>query len=854
MTEGHQFLLKELGVKPRIGWHIDPFGHSSTQASFFAQMGFDAFIINRLDYEDKEKRLADKTMQFIWQGSNSRSSTDDIFSHALLEHYSAPHGFCFDVSCDDPVLTPANVAERARAFQLYALDHGSHYQTKHILVTMGDDFQYEKASKNFANMDILIDYFNEHPELGMDVFYSTPSLYIDKVHRDSANITWTTKTDDFFPYADGPHSYWTGYFTSRPALKKYVRDSSNLLTAVEQLAATVTQFSANMSRESLMDSLSPAQQAISVLQHHDGVSGTEKQHVANDYAERLAVGNDKAEEVFHATLAHLVTGESGSQFNSCPLLNESRCEAVSVLMEEKIVAVTVYNPSSQNRFGIARIPIPRKDVAVLNSKFEYIYSEVYSTHDADPTPLSASALAYTLVFEYDTVDSLGFDTFFIQPAPADVKHQAVLLSVDDADRSRDQTIKSAGASLTFAAGNGLLKAATSSAGGSVKLSHNLFVFQSNKGDNIDGQASGAYIFRPETNSTAVPASVISLKIIRGRIFSQAIQHFTFTSQVMHTVSWRVYNKSKMAEAFEMEYTIRSPKIFDDQGAELISRFSSNLKTRGEFFTDANGLEMQRRIRNQRPSWKTTVTEPVASNYYPINSAIYIQDDQHRLSVLVDRAQGGSSLLDGSVEVMLHRRMVHDDGRGVGEPLNEPGEDGTGLIVRGTHVVVFSDRQRSGDWQRQLEHAVHHAPILSFAEASERWVSKALLNHSPVQVELPANVKLLTLKPMSDGSTLIRLQHIYGIDESSTYSKAVQVDLTSLFKDLSVQLVEELNLSANQRISSVQKLQWNYHNGHETVDQQEEKGLRISLNPLEIRTFRVVLKRSAGHPHLRAGKQ
>lgn len=37
------------------------------------------------------------------------------------------------------------------------------------------------------------------------------------------------KHDDFFPYADGPHQFWTGYFTSRPALKRYERLSNNFL-------------------------------------------------------------------------------------------------------------------------------------------------------------------------------------------------------------------------------------------------------------------------------------------------------------------------------------------------------------------------------------------------------------------------------------------------------------------------------------------------------------------------------------------------------------------------------------------------------------------------------------------------
>lgn len=30
--------------------------------------------------------------------------------------------------------------------------------------------------------------------------------------------------------------------------------------------------------------------ALAVAQHHDAVTGTEKQHVANDYAKRLAIG------------------------------------------------------------------------------------------------------------------------------------------------------------------------------------------------------------------------------------------------------------------------------------------------------------------------------------------------------------------------------------------------------------------------------------------------------------------------------------------------------------------------------------------------------------------------------------
>ena len=63
----HNFILQNFGVKPRIGWQIDPFGHSNTNARFFAEMGFDAWFFSRIDYQDKNKRMNDLEMEWVWR-------------------------------------------------------------------------------------------------------------------------------------------------------------------------------------------------------------------------------------------------------------------------------------------------------------------------------------------------------------------------------------------------------------------------------------------------------------------------------------------------------------------------------------------------------------------------------------------------------------------------------------------------------------------------------------------------------------------------------------------------------------------------------------------------------------------
>lgn len=127
------------------------------------------------------------------------------------------------------------------------------------------------------------------------------------------------------------------------------------------------------------------------------------------------------------------------------------------------------------------------------------------------------------------------------------------------------------------------------------------------------------------------------------------------------------------------------------GKEIISRFTiDDFNSDGVFYTDSNGRELIKRQRNKRYDYEYNSTlEPIASNYYPVTSKIVIKDENQQLQVAVlnDRSQGGSSLKDGEVELMVHRRLLKDDAKGVDEALNET-EFNQGVVARGQHYLIL----------------------------------------------------------------------------------------------------------------------------------------------------------------------
>ncbi|OWF45655.1 lysosomal alpha-mannosidase-like [Mizuhopecten yessoensis] len=861
-TLGFEFLRHNFGDcgRPRVAWQIDPFGHSREQASLFAQMGFDGLFFGRLDYQDKFVRAISKTMEMVWKGSPSNlKKTSDLFTGALFRGYGPPKGFCFDLLCsDDPIMDDDrmqdyNVPQKVEMFVNASKEWALAYATKHVLMPMGSDFNYQSANAWFKNLDKLIKHVNKQSNTSkVNVLYSTPSCYLSSLNK--AGIRWPTKEDDFFPYAHRAHSFWTGYFSSRPALKEYVRRTNNFLQVCKQMdAIAMLRDTDNSTYE-----IQILKEAMGVAQHHDAVSGTEKQPVAYDYAQRLARGVAECQKVVNDAFGKLSpfntsVSPPGQQF--CNSLNISVC---GLTENYKQFTLTVYNPLGQAVTSWVRIPVVGKAYEVKGHDDSSVPSQVIPlTKDTKRIPERQGSIAQNELVFKTSVPALGFSVYFIKKSNKARVKFAQTTSKKRLIKNKEGTdtvLKNEHVSLTFDGTNGRLKRMRNlNSDIEIGLQQGFYCYQGHTGNNTEDifQASGAYVFRPNSTKAFKSKQFEKSYVREGRVVQEV--HQTFSPWVTQVI--RLYEGEMHAE---FEWTVGPIPIADGVGKEVASAFLSTLDTKGSFYTDANGREILKRQRNERATWLLKQTEPIAGNFYPVNSRIYVKDEALgiQLTVLTDRSQGGSSIIDGGIQLMVHRRLLYDDGLGVGEPLNETGLDHKGLVVRGKHYVFLGGFEESAAFHRKMALRLYMAPSLSFIPYVMKytnWTKYFQTQWSGINYTLPANVHLLTLEqwggpgavPSSSQPYIIRLEHIFENGEHSQLSKDATVNLQGLFVTFTVDSVTELTLGANMALSDLHRLQWNTTdvnmNDAPVLPTDQTDSLVVKLTPMQIRTYQVQIK-------------
>mmetsp|Transcript_17543 Transcript_17543/g.43147 ORF Transcript_17543/g.43147 Transcript_17543/m.43147 type:complete len:409 (+) Transcript_17543:696-1922(+) len=385
--------------------------------------------------------------------------------------------------------------------------------------------------------------------------------------------------------------------------------------------------------------------------------------------------------------------------------------------------------------------------------------------------------------------------------------------------------------------------------------------------NIDGkyesdkQNSGAYIFRPSTPNQ----KLVTVKP-KSATFQQTAGFVEVHIEYEEPWIQATYRILPGQPHLEVEHTVGPIPVADGRGKEVVSRFTSPIQSSGTFYTDSNGREFMQRRKNYRPSWDLDVYEPVAGNYYPVNAAIYVEDASKAqgMAISVDRSQGGASLHDGSIELMVHRRTLADDARGVAEPINETDGGvtpyppygtakryGRGLVVRGKHRIMIGGKG-GAPLARSMMDSSFADPFVFVGSKATTAIPVQASSVTGLAKDLPPNVMLITRRRLTDATSsksekqfLIRLGHQYGLGEDDELSKPATVDLVDCLPGSNITEVVELTLSGNQKIEDWEKsrLVWTA-SGSQSSSKGSSTGLKdtaVELQPMDIRTFRVTVK-------------
>eukprot|EP00392_Amoebophrya_sp_AT5.2_P015880 g16103.t1 len=715
---GHSFLLKEFGVRPRVGWQLDPFGHSILQVDLMgAELGFEGLFFGRIDFQDLEYRVSGenglrKAAEFVWKsdhndyaklpsaGARRRSSwrsSSEVFTGLTGSYggnYGPPMHYWWDELCDvesNPTFesTAGNKTAQAEIvdnFYTLVLQQANVTRGRNILMTWGSDFWYSNATKVFWNTDELIRRVNAKYGSEMSLFYSNMEDYVAAKKMEEEQAAGVENTD-FFPYADRPHGYWTGYFSSRPALKRMIREFSNYFQIFKTFAAL-----SGVKNPKLLNFAD----AMGIAQHHDAVTGTEKQHVTFDYQKRLHAGYMSAAKIALGAetigkLAGLGGGRKPEEtsadslpWQNCLLRNESRCD---VTLPQSTSTMTwapaltdadtsVHFKQERNRKQTPditmliwnQLPRARDSVRVevpVDSRTKQVFCDGYAI-DVDFFSVGEFAPgnyheevkegAWFLSFKVG-LPALGFRKCVLaemMPEDHDVSTTSELdrnrglqpqrQHLEDIirdERDADQTprpqmislvLRNEYLQLTFCEDTGEICEIANVKTGQKLTARQRYKTYLGIGNNTE-QNTGAYIFRPRNETGSVPFEFLRVEKIQfhradtdvGNDEVRQVYAGGFVRQRIRLVGERI------------EITHISGPL--PEAIELATSWETGIanqqittgqKRANVFYTDANGRQMMRRATDagrDYPTWNTTRGgEPIAGNYYPVVAAISIQDE------------------------------------------------------------------------------------------------------------------------------------------------------------------------------------------------------------------------------------
>uniref|UniRef100_A0A8C1H8B5 Alpha-mannosidase n=2 Tax=Cyprinus carpio TaxID=7962 RepID=A0A8C1H8B5_CYPCA len=835
LIEGHQWLEKNLGVIPRSGWAVDPFGHSATMPYLLKRANISSMLIQRVHYSIKKHFAATRSLEFMWRQAWDIESGTDMFCHMMpFYSYDVPHTcgpdpkICcqFDfkrlpgsrVNCPWKVppraITDANVAERAGVLLDQYRKKSKLFRSKVLLVPLGDDFRYDKAlewDQQYFNYQKLFDYMNSRPEMHVKAQFATLTDYFSAVYKAKGVAPGTRPPDypvlsgDFFAYADREDHYWSGYYTSRPFYKNLDRVLESHLRGAEILYSLAVAHARRAGLEgrypvSDYSLLTDARRNIGLFQHHDAITGTAKENVVIDYGNRLLrslvglkrviinaahflVIKNKDIYRFYQTEPFLETDDRRTTQDSLP-------QRTLIELESTPRYLVLFNPVEQERLCVVTMLVNSARVRVLTEDGQTLpvqLSAQWSENLHSCLFIQASfmarlpALGLAVFHLYDSADSpmtLRSDTLLRIPG----RGQSI--------RGLDP-LDSFSPSLSFLHQSIRRKDDPQE----VRVQIQFLTY----GTRPSKDKSGAYLFLPDGN--AKPYSQREAPIVRvveGPLFAEVVAHYQHFQQTV-----RIHNVPGI-DGLSLDITTMVD-IRDQNNKELAMRLVTDIQSGDTFYTDLNGFQIQPRRYFQKL--------PLQANFYPMPTMAYIQDSQYRLTLHTAQALGVSSLASGQLEVILDRRLMQDDNRGLGQGLKD------NKRTANRFRLLLERRSNSGkpvdsrpvSFPSLLSHmtsTILNHEVLALPVLPRKHGVPPMRTFAPLAGTLPCDFHLLNLRSIqsqdaySPSPYTALLLHRLGLDcgleaQNPGFNCSTtqgQLSISGLFRGLDLQLLQPMSLS------------------------------------------------------------
>ena len=700
---GHQFLLEEFGIKPKSAYFLDSFGHNAGNAHIVSQMDFDNLVLGRMhnDYLDLMKNK--KFLEFNWDMFGNDNSNKHILTHVLALHYGYTQ-FLQELEDNVESVMPSFIANLNEI--LRGIKH------KNIMFLFGDDFKYTNDFL-FRNIDNLKNQFDSKQSDAkryfgtsekVNFFYSTPEKYFqymkEELEKNGKNLETLTHKD-FYPLKTD--CYWTGYFTSRPYLKGYIRKASNAFYSISKYFSFNRFVNNNPIKQTIYGDLKKLREAVALAQHHDAITGTCKQYVASDYINRLEDKMIKVENDFKNNMEEKLNIKIDSiTYNNYIAHNRkiSNNFIIGKTSKEENIKLGIYNPVMTSESGKTnKILI---GIEISQSRYEYEVEGIKSNFFCvdEKSIKNPELFIYknkcfiNFLLEFKKGEEITFVT--LKKTSNEIKKEKYnqINNSENIELIKDDTnIKS----LIFNPKQFLFNLKYYNEDeeiSEINFSYYDGMYYVNAGTCRDG----AYIFSPY-NRYPDPISIDyeNSFYIKGDIGITFVTRNHLTSFTFFTFYYEPFF-AKVEHIFDNMENSYFLKRFSYAYNFVLKTDINNLDANNKpiFYTDANGLEPMQRIIDTY-EYEETASPSTGGNFYPVTSFISIQDEKdtkNKITLFTDRPQGGTGYLPGSVSLSLQRKSYGSDNKGLNENMNDDDsmkrED-----FRTSHLIIFGNTINKG---------------------------------------------------------------------------------------------------------------------------------------------------------------